>query len=243
MREKSNLELDDELRPEYDLSQLLQGGVRGKYAERYRAGTNLVLLDPDVAQAFPDAEAVNEALRIKQQMNEILSIEKRTEMALEALKRSDDAVRYAESKAGFLVGYIGLLLGLLADKLSDLITSLSSGNLIIIVLVAIAMFLIVTGILITLISAIQVIYPRLKITPNPSFIYFGSVADHSKDEEDFVRQFASLNAVNASEQILSQVYATSIIASRKFKYVNRMLTGAVIYSSGWLMALIIRFMI
>ena len=51
-----------ELRPEYDLSQL-KGRVRGKYVERYREGTNLVLLEPDVAAAFPDAKAVNEALR------------------------------------------------------------------------------------------------------------------------------------------------------------------------------------
>jgi len=64
MNEVTNPGLDDELRPEYDLSQLLRGGVRGKYAERYRAGTNLVLLDPDVARAFPDAQAVNEALRL-----------------------------------------------------------------------------------------------------------------------------------------------------------------------------------
>jgi len=56
--------MDDELRPEYDLRELLKGGVRGKYVERYRAGTNLVLLDPDVAKAFPSEEAVNEALRL-----------------------------------------------------------------------------------------------------------------------------------------------------------------------------------
>ena len=53
---------DDDLRPEYDFSQL-KSGVRGKYVERYREGTNLVLLDPDVAAAFPDAKAVNDALR------------------------------------------------------------------------------------------------------------------------------------------------------------------------------------
>ena len=53
---------EDELRPEYDLSQL-KGRARGKYAERYRAGTNLVLLEPDVATAFPDSKTVNEALR------------------------------------------------------------------------------------------------------------------------------------------------------------------------------------
>ena len=50
------------LRPEYDLSRL-HGGVRGKYLARYRAGTNLVLLSPDVAAHFRDEKAVNAALR------------------------------------------------------------------------------------------------------------------------------------------------------------------------------------
>ncbi len=40
------------------------GGVRGRYVERYREGTNLVLLGPDIAAAFPDAKAVNDALRL-----------------------------------------------------------------------------------------------------------------------------------------------------------------------------------
>jgi hypothetical protein len=53
----------DELRAEYD-SSALKNAVRGKYAARYREGTNLVLLAPDVAEAFPDDEAVNEALRM-----------------------------------------------------------------------------------------------------------------------------------------------------------------------------------
>jgi hypothetical protein len=54
--------LTDELRREYDLSKL-KGGVRGKYATRYEAGTNLVLLSPDVAKYFPDEQSVNMALR------------------------------------------------------------------------------------------------------------------------------------------------------------------------------------
>ena len=52
----------DELLPEYD-AQLIREGVRGKYAERYAAGTTVVVLEPDVAAAFPDAAAVNAALR------------------------------------------------------------------------------------------------------------------------------------------------------------------------------------
>jgi hypothetical protein len=55
-------EARDGLRREYDLSKL-KGGVRGKYTARYRAGTNLVLLSPDVAEHFPDEQSVNSALR------------------------------------------------------------------------------------------------------------------------------------------------------------------------------------
>jgi len=57
------------MRPEYDFS----AGVRGKYVNRYRKGTNVVLLDPDVFAAFPDSTSVNKALRA------LLEIAKRTE--------------------------------------------------------------------------------------------------------------------------------------------------------------------
>ena len=70
-------ELNDELRPEYDLRALLKGGIRGKYVARYRAGANLVLLDPDVARAFPDEAAVNEALRLVIRLGEIQRGQKR----------------------------------------------------------------------------------------------------------------------------------------------------------------------
>lgn len=54
--------VSDELRPEYKREDL-GVGVRGKYFEEYRKGTNLVLLSPDVARVFSTDEAVNEALR------------------------------------------------------------------------------------------------------------------------------------------------------------------------------------
>ena len=59
--------MDDDLRPEYDET-VLKDGVRGKYAARYQAGTNLVLLAPDVAAVFPTSEAVNDALRLLMQV-------------------------------------------------------------------------------------------------------------------------------------------------------------------------------
>ena len=53
MKKVNDSDRNDELRPEYDLS-LLKGGVRGKYAKRFREGTNLVLLSPDVEDHTED---------------------------------------------------------------------------------------------------------------------------------------------------------------------------------------------
>src|SRR5512132_109567 len=59
---KANQHNDNDLRPEYDFASM-KGGVRGKYIARLRKGSNLVLLEPEVAAAFPSTDAVNEALR------------------------------------------------------------------------------------------------------------------------------------------------------------------------------------
>ena len=59
MSPKRKPDYDDDVLPEYDFS----GAVRGKYYERYRQGTNVVLLDPDVAAIFRDSAAVNDTLR------------------------------------------------------------------------------------------------------------------------------------------------------------------------------------
>ena len=63
--------MNDELRPEYDMKSLLKDGIRGKYAKKFKEGTNLVLLEPDVAKAFPNEKAVNDALRLVIKLNEV----------------------------------------------------------------------------------------------------------------------------------------------------------------------------
>ena len=60
---KASSNRSDELRREYDVAEL-KNPVRGKYYARAMAGTNVIVLDPDVAKAFPDAKAVNDALRV-----------------------------------------------------------------------------------------------------------------------------------------------------------------------------------
>ena len=79
MNEEFENELDD-LRPEYDFANMT-GVVQGKYVDRYRSGTSVVLLEPDIAAAFPTAESVNDALRMllhiaqRHQQNQPVSFE------------------------------------------------------------------------------------------------------------------------------------------------------------------------
>jgi hypothetical protein len=60
MSQSDNPEPKEEMREEYDF----RGGVRGKYYNQYKEGTNVVLLEPDVAEVFRDSESVNQALRV-----------------------------------------------------------------------------------------------------------------------------------------------------------------------------------
>ncbi|MCK6622518.1 MAG: hypothetical protein HUU32_02550 [Calditrichaceae bacterium] len=60
MKKATKIQDDPDMLAEYDFSK----GVRGKYVERLAAGSNIVVLSPDVAEVFPDSESVNEALRL-----------------------------------------------------------------------------------------------------------------------------------------------------------------------------------
>ena len=90
MKKKTD-ELSDEMRPEYDLRRLKFVG-QGIYAERYRSGTNVVLLDPDVRAAFPGDESVNEALRViakaaKQQATRVQKVSARSRKSTPRARR------------------------------------------------------------------------------------------------------------------------------------------------------------
>jgi len=67
----------NDMRPEYDFASM-KGGVRGKYVTQYRAGRNLVLLDPELAEAFPTDAAVNDALSAVLKMAEVVRLPNKT---------------------------------------------------------------------------------------------------------------------------------------------------------------------
>lgn len=66
------MNIDQEMRPEY-AAELIKSGIRGKYAKRYREGTNVVPIDPELNKLFPNAEAVNHALRQYAQEHKLLT--------------------------------------------------------------------------------------------------------------------------------------------------------------------------
>jgi hypothetical protein len=89
MKKASAKKNKNDLRPEYDLSQP-KGGVRGKYYREATAGTNLVLIEPDLANVFPDTESVNRALRLLVKTSQSISVKKglRRKAPNNRLKRS-----------------------------------------------------------------------------------------------------------------------------------------------------------
>lgn len=80
------------MQPEYDFSQ----GVRGKHYRAYRAGTNIVLLDPDLVSAFPDSAAVNQALRMLVRLSKSKTMT--TSRSNKALQPTSRAQKKAKSK-------------------------------------------------------------------------------------------------------------------------------------------------
>ena len=70
---KDSRKPNNDMLPEYDFASM-KGGIRGKYVTRFRAGTNLVLLDPDLAEAFPTHAAVNQALRAILSMTRVVRL-------------------------------------------------------------------------------------------------------------------------------------------------------------------------
>ena len=73
---KANAKSANDMRPEYDFASM-KGGVRGRYSKQYRAGTNLVLLDPKWAEVFSTDAAVNEALRAVLNMTRVVRLPKK----------------------------------------------------------------------------------------------------------------------------------------------------------------------
>ncbi len=84
---KDNRKSVNDMRPEYDFASM-KGGVRGKYVTQYRAGTNLVLLDPEVAEAFPTDAAVNQTLRA------VMNMTRAVQMPNKALQPTSRARRH-----------------------------------------------------------------------------------------------------------------------------------------------------
>ena len=92
---KTNQTFTDELRPEYDFASM-KGGVRGKYARRAREGTNIVLIEPEVTDAFPTERAVNEAL--KGVLNTTRAVRNTGGLPNKALQPTSRAKRKARSR-------------------------------------------------------------------------------------------------------------------------------------------------
>jgi hypothetical protein len=103
MNQQVHRDDNDEIRPEYDFSQ----GIRGKHYEAYRAGTNVVFLEPDVAGVFTDSASVNQVLRLLLQLAKTnVPVETRPNRALEPTSRAQRRVKKAKPVRGWFNAYL-----------------------------------------------------------------------------------------------------------------------------------------
>lgn len=139
-----------------------------------------------------------------------------------ALQRNDESIRFSETKAGFLLTFVSLLLGILitqVENLKQILIQDSLGR----SYILIALVLIFIGIFMVLVASLVTIFPRLKVVKATSLLYFQHLV--SLNEKDISSSFVNLKDKEKIEQIATQVLATAKIASRKFMLIQVAIIG------------------
>ena len=157
-----------------------------------------------------------------------------------ALVRNDESIRFAESKAGFLFSAVGIMLGYLATEIAVFKEALIIGNPQL-PLAIIALVLIGIGTIMTAVSTLLIVFPRLKIGREGSYLYFGSV--QSLSAKQFCQKGSQLSSKMIIEQLLTQVHATAVIVWKKYYFVRLEFIGTILVFLGWLLAIFLIFQI
>jgi len=162
------------------------------------------------------------------------SFESLTDMAKHAVKRNDDSIRFSEIKAGFIFAFIGLLLGFILDDIQILITIIQGGDCILSILSITSLALVFIGFILVVFSSFLNVFPRLRVSQDESFIYFGSIRELTEDV--FISRFQELSPEIMLRHLLSQAHATSCIAWMKFRLTRISMVGAGFVFVGWLIS-------
>lgn len=155
-----------------------------------------------------------------------------------SLSRNDDSIRFSESKAGFLFSFVGLMIGLFFNEIT-LLKPLFSVKCFLGILAIISIISIVIGTTTVIISALIIILPRLKVTKNPSFLYFGYI--QSLAEQGLLEDIKKIDSEIMLSHLTSQIHATSIILQRKYRFIRIEIFGAILVFIGWALATTIIF--
>lgn len=155
-----------------------------------------------------------------------------------SLSRNDESIRFSESKAGLLFSFVGLIIGLSFNEIS-LLKPLFSIKDFLGIAAIISITLLITGTITVIISTLLIVLPRLKVTKNPSFLYFGYI--QSLTEQGLLEDIKKVDSEVMLSHLTSQVHATSIILKRKYRFIRIEIFGAILVFIGWSLATTIIF--
>jgi hypothetical protein len=159
-------------------------------------------------------------------------------VGLEALKRVDKSIAFAETKAAFIVAVVGFAINLLLDQTELLIQFLISGSFWPSMLTVVSLFLMSVGTGMVFVCSLVLVYPRLT-SKKPSIFYFNSIQKFPREE--FLSLLANATEEKILSNLLNQLHTVSGIATRKFQYLKGSVIGAALVFIGWLVAISVIF--
>lgn len=145
------------------------------------------------------------------------------EFARLALQRNDEAIRFSETKATLLLTLVGLILGIIVDKVCQLKMLFQNQIIFVRSFGIFSILIFFLGIVIIIVFSIATVFPRLNVKKAISLVYFGDLSKLSEGET--LKYFTNLDSESEYHHIISQVHATSKIANHKFILVRYSFIG------------------
>ena len=142
-----------------------------------------------------------------------------------ALKRNDEIIRFSETKSVILLSISSVIFGVLINNKNQIRLIMKTSNCLQSVLTTISVLLVIIGVLLTTISSLACIFPRLRVRKRNSFLFFGDIVDMS--ETDLYKNIINITSKKQLRQTISQVYATAKIAERKYFYLKIVMVGTI----------------
>lgn len=162
---------------------------------------------------------------------------KKTDFAVDTLDQIHDWIKFSDEKAGLILATDGVLLGFFTSQFKSVKSIIIQGhNWALLTIFCFLVFMIGLCLILSILFAFFVIYPRLNVGESKSLIYFGHI--RTKSECDFVNEFLKADDEKLENDLITQIYACSKIAWQKYKNTCYSIRSLIVVIVSWILSLL-----